>query len=193
MIDTLLEIYNLKDEKRTGWQLRNIEEPESVAAHSWGTAFLSLNYAPGNLDTEKILKLAIAHDVAEAEIGDIAKRAVDAEAEFSEEEKEKLERKAVNRYSQELGKQFLELWKEYEGRETEEAKFVKDMDLINMCPQTLKYEKQKRYNPDEQNENFQQYDNLDEFFATIKPRLNTDRGNKLFSEIKERYEEAKSS
>jgi putative hydrolase of HD superfamily len=192
MLDTLLEIYDLKDEKRTGWELRNIEGPESVADHSWGVAFLSLNYVPEELDTEKVLKLAIIHDVAEAEVGDVAKRAVDAETEVSEEEKHRLEEKAAQKYSGELGAFIEENWKEYDERKTREAKFVKDMDLIDMCLQALKYEKQGRYDPEE-NENFQKYDNLDEFFATAEPRLNTDTGEKLFREIKERYEEVRSS
>jgi putative hydrolase of HD superfamily len=193
MIETLLEIYDLKDEKRTGWELRNIEDPESVADHSWGVALLSLNYMPEQLDTEKVLKLAIIHDVAEAEVGDIAKRAVDAETKVSEEEKQKLEEKAVQNYSEKLGTFIEENWKEYDERKTEEAKFVKDMDLIDMCLQALKYEKQRRYDPEEENENFQQYDNLDEFFATTESRLNTDTGERLFREIKERYEEVRNS
>ena len=193
MIDTLLEIYDLKDEKRTGWQLRNIEDPESVAAHSWGVAFLALNYIPDNLDSEKVLKLAVIHDIAEAEVGDIAKRAVDVENKISEEEKEELERAKAEDYSEQLGRFVSDNWKEYQERNTEEARFVKDIDLIDMCLQALKYEKQQRYDPEEENKNFQQYENMDEFFATTKPRLNTDKGKKLFQEIQERYKEVKKS
>ena len=193
MIDTLLEIYDLKDEKRTGWQLRNIEDPESVAAHSWGVAFLALNYMPDDLDSEKVLKLAVIHDIAEAEVGDIAKRAVDVENKISEEEKEELERAKAEDYSEQLGRFVSDNWKEYQERNTEEARFVKDIDLIDMCLQALKYEKQQRYDPEEENKNFQQYENMDEFFATTKPRLNTDKGKKLFQEIQERYKEVKKS
>ena len=193
MIDTLLEIYDLKDEKRTGWQLRNIEDPESVAAHSWGVAFLALNYMPDDLDSEKVLKLAVIHDIAEAEVGDIAKRAVDVENKISEEEKEELERAKAEDYSEQLGRFVSDNWKEYQERNTEEARFVKDIDLIDMCLQALKYEKQQRYDPEEENKNFQQYENMDEFFATTKPRLNTEKGKKLFQEIQGRYKEVKKS
>ena len=193
MIDTLLEIYDLKDEERTGWQLRDIENPESVAAHSWGTAFLALNYMPDDLDSEKVLKLAIIHDIAEAEVGDIAKRAVDVENKISEEEKEELEKSTAENYSKQLGEFISDNWKEYQERNTNEAKFVKDMDLIDMCLQALKYEKQERYDPKKENPNFQQYENMDEFFATTKPRLNTDKGKKLFQEIQERYKEVRNS
>ncbi|RLM40517.1 HD domain-containing protein, partial [Haloarcula sp. Atlit-47R] len=43
-LDSLLEWFELKDELRTGWVLRNIDSPESVAAHTWGTASLCLLY-----------------------------------------------------------------------------------------------------------------------------------------------------
>jgi len=191
MIDTLLGIYDLKDEKRTGWELRNIENPESVAAHSWGVAFLALKYMPDYLDSEKVLKLALIHDVAEAEVGDIAKRAVDAESKVSEQEKERLERVTTQDYSRQLGGFISENWGEYQERSTDEAKFVKDMDLIDLCIQALKYEEQGRYDPGEENDNFQRYENMDEFFATTKPRLNTERGENLFGEIRDRYEEVK--
>lgn len=193
MFSTLLEIYDLKDEERTGWQLRNVDHPESVAGHSWGVAFLALNYIPDDLDEEKVLKLAIVHDVAEAEVGDIAKRAVDYRPSVSEEEKEELEENAAEVYSEKLGEFLVENWREYNERETREAKFVKDMDLIDMCLQALKYEKQQRYDPDEDNKNFKEYERLDEFFATTRSRLNTRIGEKLFQEIEEKYRKARES
>jgi len=66
-----------------------------------------------------------------------------------------------------------------------------DMDMIDMCLTALKYEKQKRYDPEEDNDNFKEYDNLDEFFATTEPRLTTEIGKQLFQNIRQRYEQAK--
>lgn len=191
MIEQLLKTLELKDEKRAGWKLRNIEEPESVADHSWSTAFNVLIHAPEGMNTEKALKMALIHDIGEAEIGDIAYRAVDVEKEVSEEEKEKMENEAVEQLSKALGDEVFDLWKEYEERETKEAQFVKDMDLIDMCLTALKYEKENRYDPDEENENFQKYDDLDEFFATSEPRITTLKGQELFRSIRDRYEKEK--
>lgn len=192
MIKAFLKALELKDEKRTGWELRKVGDPESVADHSWGTAFLTLVHGEKeDINTEKALKIALIHDIGEAEIGDIAHRAVDAEQEISSEEKTEMEEETVRALSSEIDEDILNLWKEYEERATVEARFVKDMDMIDMCLQALKYEKEERYNPEEENENFQQYDNMDEFFATTEPRLNTDTGKQLFQEIKTRYEEVK--
>ena len=191
MIEQILKAMEIKDEKRTGWELRNIEDPESVADHTWGTAFNVLIHAPEGLDQEKALKMALIHDIGEAEVGDIAHRAIDAEEDISSEEKEKMETEAVEKLSKALGEELFDLWNEYEQRETKEAKFVKDMDLIDMCLTALKYEKEKRYDPQEENENFQEYDNLDEFFATSESRISTLKGQELFREIREKYRDAK--
>lgn len=193
MIEFFLDALELKDEKRTGWELRNVEEPESVADHTWGCATLVMMFSgQEDLNTEKCLKMALVHDLGESKVGDLATRAVDLENKVSKEEKDRKERNALEEMTEKLGSsEIMDLWEEYSERETEEARFVKDMDLVELCLQALKYEKEGRYNPEEENENFQKYDNLDEFFATSRPRLHTDLGKQLFHDIKERYEEAK--
>jgi len=191
-IEGLLKALNLKDEKRTGWGLRNIEDPETVADHSWGVALLTLVYSEEvGIDEEKALKMAVVHDIAEAKTGDFVTRKIDDEQEIEKEEKEKLEREAVEKLSGLLGEELGEIWMEYEERETDEAKFVKDMDMIDMCLQALKYEKQGRYDPDEENEDFQEYEHLDEFFATTESRITTLKGKQLFNEVRDRYQQVK--
>lgn len=190
-IESLLKAFELKDEKRTGWELRNIEDPETVAGHSWAVTLLTLVYGQKEVeDLERALKIALVHDIGEAEIGDIPKRAVDVENEVSEDEKHKQERETVKELFSVLNLD-LDLWEEYESRATSEARFVKDMDLIDMCLQALKYEKQGRYDKEEDNPNFQEYNDMDEFFATSETRLRTEKGKQLFEKIKSRYEEAK--
>src|SRR6056297_1841506 len=82
-LDALLDAYALKDEGRTGWQLRGVDAPESVAAHSWGVAYLVLALGDRfrgdlpDIDLDRALRLAVVHDVAEAETGDVATRARD--------------------------------------------------------------------------------------------------------------------
>lgn len=193
MIDTLLKTLELKDEKRTGWQLRNVEDPESVADHSWGVALLILIYGETEeINTDKALKMALVHDLAEVETGDLPTRAVDVEQEISDEEKELKEREAISGISKDLNRhEIRHLWKEYNRKKSSEANFVKDMDMIEMCLQALKYEKEERYDPEKDNENFKEYENMDEFFATTQPRLNTETGEELFKKIKSRYEKAK--
>ena len=70
-IDQLAEIVcRLKDTPRTGWIRRMVENPESVAAHSWGLCLLTLILCPDDLDRLKCLEFAVVHDLAEEITGD---------------------------------------------------------------------------------------------------------------------------
>lgn len=193
MINFLLEALELKEEKRTGWELRNVEDPESVADHTWGTSFLTLVYGEEeDVDIDRCLKIALVHDIAEHETGDLVTRAESQAQEIAKEDKHQMESEVLKRISAKLNSEkILELWKEYEKKESPEARFVKDMDMIDLCLTALKYEKSGRYDPEEENDNFQKYDNLDEFFVTTEPRIKTETGQRLFDKIKQRYEEAK--
>ncbi|WP_330633223.1 HD domain-containing protein [Halocatena halophila] len=194
-IDTLLEAYELKDELRSGWVLRGIEEPESVAAHTWGTATLCLLFADdAGVNANEAVPMALVHDFAEARTGDIPTRAAEGVQEIHPDTKEQQEREVMQELANGLESQlFQDLWEEYEARETPLSQFVKDMDLIDNCLQALKYERQGRYDETEDNENFIEYDNLDEFFATAAPRIRTDVGEELFTTIKERYEKQRNT
>jgi putative hydrolase of HD superfamily len=77
------QLHLLKDLTRTGWKLRGIPAPESVAAHSFGTAMWCLWLAARitdrnphtegqpSIDLSKLLSMALLHDLAEAQIGDL--------------------------------------------------------------------------------------------------------------------------
>lgn len=185
----LARAFALKDERRTGWQLRGIEDPETVAGHSWGVSLLCLAYGDrAGIDTDRALALAVVHDLAEAETGDVATRADPDDQSVSAAEKDTREREAIGSLAEPLA--FLPLWEEYEARESPEARFVKDMDLIDMCLQALVYERQRRYEKGE-SEAFAEFSDLDEFFATAKPRLHTATGEALFAQVHERYEAAR--
>jgi len=190
-VEALARAYALKDETRTGWQLRGVEAPESVAAHAWGVAMLVVRFCPPEVDRQRALELAAVHDVAEAVTGDVARRAEDGAQAVAPEEKARRERAAMDGPLSDLGTDVRDLWAEYEARETPAARFVKDADLLDACFQALVYEREGRYDPDADNPHFEAYDDLDEFFATAEPRLSTERGRDLFETIRERYEAAR--
>lgn len=189
-VERLLEMLALKDETRTGWVLRGIDDPESVAAHSWGVATLCLLYAAdADVDPEAACAMAVVHDLAETRTGDIPTRATDVDASGEDREKEAREREAIDDLLAPLDDTTIrERWEAYEARDTPTARFVKDMDLVDMCLQAVRYERDGRYDPNEANPNFDAYENLDEFFATAAPRITTDVGHRLFDAAKTAYE-----
>lgn len=122
--------FDLKSLPRSGWVQNSIQNPESVASHSWGMSILALKLCPTGLDLSKVLQLCIVHDLPEAVVGDITPH--DG---ISKEEKQNLERKAIN----DLEIEFVELWEEYEMQSSEEAKFVKRLDKLDMAIQSSIY------------------------------------------------------
>lgn len=183
--DFLLQAWSLKDEARSGWALRGIREPESVADHSWGTALLCFLYAPQEgVDRERAVAMALVHDLAEAETGDMARGTV-APAEKARREREAMDRLAglaAGAEERQRAAGLRRLWEEYEGRVTREAVFVRDMNLIDMCLQALRYELQGRRGGAQK---------LDEFFDTSEPRLGTATGRELFARVRDAYRGAR--
>ena len=67
----LLEAGKLKSIERTGWVREGMPNPETVAEHSWRVAFLAMLLGD-ELDVEKnkLIKMALIHDLEEAETHD---------------------------------------------------------------------------------------------------------------------------
>ncbi|RLM71422.1 HD family hydrolase [Halorubrum sp. Atlit-8R] len=197
-LDAVLAAYDLKDEERTGWQLRGVDAPESVAAHSWGVAYLVVTLGdrfrgdlPG-VDLDRALRLAVVHDVAEAETGDVATRADSTADAVDREAKAAAEREAMADLAGPLPERVADAWEAYEARDSPEAVLVKECDLLDACLQALLYERGDRYAPERgEPDAFREYDDLDEFFATAEPRLQTDAGRALFAAVRERYRAAR--
>lgn len=123
----------LKSLPRTGWIQNGVNNPESVASHSWGMSLLAMKLCPENLDLSKVLQICIVHDLPESIVGDITP--YDG---VSKEEKKKMESSAMRN----IAPEFFELWKEYEDQSSEEARFVKRMDKLDMSIQAMIYKKQ---------------------------------------------------
>ena len=198
-IDAILDAYALKDERRTGWQLRGVDDPESVAGHTWGVAYLVLALGDrfaaelGGVDLDRALRLAVVHDVAEAETGDVATRADTTADAPDPAAKAAAEREAMADLTDPLPDRIRNAFAEYEARETPTAVLVKECDLLDTCLQALVYERAERYDPAEGDpEAFREYAALDEFFETTVRRLRTETGRSVFERLHERYRDERS-
>ncbi len=131
-----LEAVRLKEVARAGWLRVGIDAPESVAAHAWGVGFLALLLCPPGLDRGKVLAMAILHDLAEIDTGDITP--LDG---VSKTEKHRREALAMDRL---LGEHphLRGLWDEAEARVTPEARFLKELDTLEMGVQARRYAQQ---------------------------------------------------
>jgi putative hydrolase of HD superfamily len=127
------EALGLKDLARAGWLRCGVEHPESVAAHSWGIAVLALLKTPAHLDRDRVVRIALVHDLAEARTGDITPH--DG---VSREEKMARESAAARSMFADHA-EFMALWLEYAANETEEAKFVHRLDKEDRWAQAHRY------------------------------------------------------
>lgn len=170
-IDFLSICHRLKTTKRAGWLRKDVKDSESIADHMYRMGLMAL-IAPDfpGVDRDKCVKMAIVHDIAEAIVGDITP--TDG---IPKEEKSRREQEALDHMCKVLGggsraKEIAELWSEYEANSSPEAKFVKDLDKVEMILQALEYE-------DEQGKD------LDEFFRSTAGKFQTEIGKAWASEI----------
>lgn len=138
LIEFLVHAGEMKKTRRTGWVLHKVPNPESVAEHSFRTALMAYVLADElNADGNKLVKMALVHDLGEAIIGDIA--VIDPQ----HANKVHKEREAIKKLSGLLsdGEEMATLWEEYEAKSTREAQLVRELDKLEMMVQALEYEK----------------------------------------------------
>ena len=173
IIELLHNVGKLKELKRTGWVLKNVPNPESVADHSFRTAIIALLLAEKlGLDKDKCVQMALIHDLAESVAGDITPH-----DDVSDEEKHELEKKAiVDLFKNVNHNNVVELWNEFEEQKTAEAKFIMELDKIEMLLQAFEYE--ERYSEEDID--------LSEFWLYVEKRVHEPKIIEIFEILKER-------
>ncbi|HOX17200.1 MAG TPA: HD domain-containing protein [Spirochaetales bacterium] len=149
-------VMRLKRLFRQGWLKRGIPEDacETVAEHSFGVAMLALlapTPSPG-FARERAILLALVHELGETYAGDITP--VDG---VSAAEKSRLEREALLKALDGHPDRdtFLDAWEEFEAASTPEARFVKELDRLEMGLQAVLYRAEGSVR-------------MDEFFASAR-------------------------
>ena len=131
----------LKSIKRAGWVSKvGVSDPESVADHSYSMCLVSMILSDMlELETEKILKMAILHDLAESIIGDYLPN------EIGRKPKRDLERNAMELILQSIPRlirlKYKKIWEEYVQNKTQAAKFVHMVDKLELALQAKQYER----------------------------------------------------
>jgi len=172
-VDFLTLIQSLKVTKRTGWIRKGIDGPESIADHMYRMSIMALIAGDNEgLDHSRCMKIALAHDMAEALVGDITPH-----DNVTKEDKEAMERTAMQKMTSMLGKKtgdhLLALWEEYEAGTSPEAKLLKDLDKLEMILQAQEYESSQSMD-------------LNEFFTSTQDKFQTKTGIAWAAEISRR-------
>ena len=173
LLDFFIEIGKLKRLPRRGWVINQIKNPESIAEHIFRTAIMSwiLGGEKKGLNLEKLIKMALIHDLCEVYAGDITpydsilprskkklrelmkiwprfpiterkKRAID---------KLKKERRALEKLISKLPARFKKeirnLWLDYEKGLSPEGRFFRQADRAENFLQALEYWKKYKNPP----------------------------------------------
>ena len=141
MIENFIEkVLELKNVPRQGWKEKlEIVNPESVAEHSYSTAIIAMILSDlEGLNSEKIIKMALLHDLTESIIGDIIPGSITKNEKVR---KENIAMKQIlKNLPNKIAKQYFEIWNEYQKNSSEESKLLHDIDKLEMALQAKFYQ-----------------------------------------------------
>jgi len=138
----------LKEVERTGWVERGVRNPETSADHSFMVALMALVLSRGRkLERDKVLRMALVHDLPEAIVGDIiSKENWTSGGQMWQKDKVAKERPAMRKLASLAGSpEMLRLWEEFEAQKTPESRFVKDTDRLATILQAVEYHRKGNY------------------------------------------------
>jgi len=169
ILDFILAIGKLKRMPRLYWILREVKNPETVASHVFDVALLAWLFNKGKkFNTEKILKMALCHEISAVFAGDttpydrILPKRKEEKREILKQwphilkiKKEenffldyKKEKKAIERLTNKLEpksrNEILQLWKEYKTKSTPEGRMLPQINVLSVLIQSLLYEKRNK-------------------------------------------------
>ena len=139
LLDFFQKVLNLKNVSRQGWKDKlQIDNVESVAEHTYSTAIISMIYSDlHELDTEKIIKMALLHDLAESITGDLTPDKISKKSKY---EKENHAMKQIlSNLPSDISESYYKIWDEYQKVSSEEAKLVHEIDKLEMVFQAKYY------------------------------------------------------
>ncbi len=143
------DLLRLKRLRRAGYLHYGLEDGEHIADHVFGVALWALFLADllrergVDLSRERVVVMALLHELGEARLGDLHYEARDL---LGHETVREAERQAVARVlaplPESLQKAYRALWEEFETGESLEARVVRLADRLDLLFQSLHYERQ---------------------------------------------------
>ncbi|OEJ22394.1 HD domain-containing protein [Streptomyces subrutilus] len=164
----LYEAGTLKHTRRTGWWMAGVNDPESVAEHSWRTSIIASVIAKlEGADPARAAFLAVWHDTQETRTGDVnhlgKKYATSADPEAVTADQ-------TAGMPELLAATIQDLVAEYEAKDTPEAVCARDADKLECMLQGIEYKAQG-------------YQAAQRWIDNSRARLTTETGRRLAEEL----------
>lgn len=162
-------VLDLKKVDRAGWAAKaGIKNPESVADHTFSMCAIGMALSDIlGLDTEKVLRMIILHDLAESIVGDYMPGQVTAGKKMVQEKRAM--KKILSSLPTKVRADYQKAWTEYLQNKTSEARFVHRVDKLEMALQASKYAKDGHSK------------SLEQFFVSAQKAVNVE--NDMLAEI----------
>ncbi len=163
---------------RSGWVREKVKEPESVAEHSFRVGVLAMILSDKlNVDKDKLIKMALIHDLGEVFTGDIVwMRGEVVDIKMREEKEEEELKSLIGLFEMIYDDSYIKIFEEMLERITKEAKVFWQLDKLEMAIQALEYEEMDGKN-------------LEEFFMNTDLFIQEPLLREIFNQIMEkRYE-----
>ncbi|MFQ6011321.1 MAG: HD domain-containing protein [Nitrososphaerales archaeon] len=138
-LNFLTKLSILKETPRKGWLVKvGIKRPESVADHCFRTAMMALVFSYGRpeLDKRRLIEMALIHDLAEIETGDLL-----PEEKISSKEELGIGKEILASLEPRVRKRLLVLLAEYHNEKSPEAIILRQLDKLEMATQAREYER----------------------------------------------------
>lgn len=132
-------ILQLKSVKRAGWVSKvKIRDAESVADHTFSACAIAMLLSDMvGLNTERAMKMAILHDLAESRIGDYMPGEITLRQKLAQEKKAM--KSILSGLPKKTRSQYEKIWLEYQLNKTSVAKIVHRIDKLEMALQANQY------------------------------------------------------
>ena len=173
LLNFFVEIGKLKKMPRRGWVINQIRNPESIAEHVFRATIMSwiLGKKKKGFNIEKLLKMALIHDLCEVYAGDSTpydsvlprtkkklKELMKTWPRFPVEERkeralekyireERALEKLISKLPPDLKKEIRNLWLDYEKGLTPEGRFFQQADRVENFLQAIEYWKKYKKPP----------------------------------------------
>jgi 5'-deoxynucleotidase len=135
-------VLQLKSVKRAGWISKvNVKNAESVADHTFSMCAMTMLLSDMlGLDTQKAMKMAIIHDLAESMVGDYMPGDIAAKQKIAKEKKAM--KSILAGLPKNIKSEYEKIWLEYLQNRTNIAKFIHRIDKLEMALQANQYAEQ---------------------------------------------------
>ena len=174
LLNFFQKVLALKNVPRQGWKDKlQIDDVESVAEHTYSAAIMSMIYSDlHGFDTEKIIKMALLHDLSESITGDLTPNEISKK---SKQRKENLAMKQIlNELPEKISESYHKIWNDYQEVGSKEAKLLHEIDKLEMVFQA-KYYHDKGYSKEK----------LRSFFETANIEIKSEYLREIISKILE--------